>query len=167
MKNRSPKINDRKLRGEWAEMYFMACAAGHGLPVNRPYGEMSHFDFIIGDHGCLLRVQVKSTMRRAYNGYSCTVRGGHRPYVADVFDFLAALIVPEQVWYIVPAELVVGRATITLYPSSETCKYAAYKEAWHLLRPRACALRGTVPRIEACAQGALNPVTSPLAPRLA
>lgn len=151
MKNRDPKINDRKLRGEWAEMYFMACAAEHGLHVNKPYGEMSHFDFIIGDRGCLLRVQGKSTLVRKYSGYECSVRGGHRPYAGDVFDFLAVLVVPERVWYIIPAELILGKASIMLRPSLEQCKYAPYKEAWHLLRPRACALRGTISHIEASA----------------
>jgi hypothetical protein len=151
MKNRNPKINDRKLRGEWAEMYFMTCAAEHGLHVNKPYGEMSHFDFIIGDHGCLLRVQVKSTLARRHNGYECSVRGGHRPYIGDVFDFAAVLVVPERVWYIIPVELILGKASIMLYPRLDKCKYGPYKEAWHLLRPRACALRGTISHIEACA----------------
>jgi DNA-binding transcriptional LysR family regulator len=160
MKNRNPKINDRKLRGEWAEMYFMACAAEHGLHVNKPYGEMSHFDFVIGDHGCLLRVQVKSTLARLGTGYECTVRGGHRAYTGDVFDFLAALIVPELVWYIIPAELALGHTAIALYPSSKKSKYAPYKEAWHLLRPRECALRGTLTSIEACADD-LSPMVPP------
>ena len=151
MKNRDPKINDRKLRGEWAEMYFMACAAEHGLHVNKPYGEMSHFDFIIGDHGCLLRVQVKSTLARNGNGYGCSVRGGHRPYVGDVFDFLAVLVIPVRVWYIIPAELILGKAAIMLSPHLQQSKYAPYKEAWHLLRPRDCALRGTISHIEGSA----------------
>jgi len=151
MKNRAESIRDRKLRGEWAEMYFMACAAERGLHVNKPYGEMAHFDFIIGDHGCLLRVQVKSTLSRLKTGYVCSVRGGHRPYIGNVFDFLAALVVPERVWYIIPAKLVVGHGCITLYPNSPKSKYAPYKEAWHLLRPRPCVLRGTIHRIEACA----------------
>jgi hypothetical protein len=151
MKNRGAKISDRKLRGEWAEMYFMSCAAEHGLHVNKPYGEMSHFDFVIGDHGCLLRVQVKSTMARMKTGYQCSVRGGHRPYVGDVFDFLAALAIPERVWYIIPAELIVGHGCITLFPNSPKSKYSPYKEAWHLLRPRDCALRCTISHIEASA----------------
>ena len=156
MKNHVPKINDRKLRGEWAEMYFMACAAEHGLQVNKPYGEMSHFDFIIGDHGCLHRVQVKSTLRDWHTGYVCCVRGGHRPYTGDVFDFLAVLVIPERAWYIIPAELVVGRGVITLYPNSPKSKYAAYKEAWHLLRPRECPFRTTIGHIEASAEPGLE-----------
>ncbi|MBV8052068.1 MAG: hypothetical protein JOZ80_12805 [Acidobacteriaceae bacterium] len=151
MKNQAERIRDHKLRGEWAEMYFMACAAAHGLHVNKPYGEMSHFDFVIGDHGCLHRVQVKSTLARVGNGYLCSVRGNHRPYRSDDFDFIAVLIVPERVWYIIPAELVLGRMAIALYPRLKGSKYARFKEAWHLLRPRPCPLRGTIEHIEACA----------------
>jgi len=151
MKNRGANISDRKLRGEWAEMAFMTAAAERGLTVNKPFGEMCHFDFVIGDHGCLLRVQVKSTLAREGTVYQCSVRGGHRPYVGDVFDFLAILVIPEDVWYIIPAQLVLGRGCLILYPRLEKCKYAPYKEAWRLLRPRACALRGTISHIEACA----------------
>src|SRR5581483_11626903 len=149
MKNYNPIINDRKLRGEWAEMYFMACAAEHGLQVNKPYGEMSHFDFIIGDHGCLHRVQVKSTLSAQRTGYICSVRCGHRPYTVDVFDFLSVLVVPERVWYIIPAELVVGHGGIALYPNSAKSQYATYKEAWHLVAPHDCPLRTTIGHIEA------------------
>jgi hypothetical protein len=55
------------------------------------------------------------------------------------------------VWYIIPAELILGKGKVFLYPNSPNSKYAPYKEAWHLLRPRACALRGTISHIEASA----------------
>jgi hypothetical protein len=42
MKKRKPRIiQDKKKRGEWAESVFMARAGEHGLPVSRPWGEMS------------------------------------------------------------------------------------------------------------------------------
>jgi hypothetical protein len=113
---------------------------------------MAPFDFIVGDHGCLLRVQVKSTLCRRENGYGCSVRGAQCcRYAADDFDLLAVLVVPERVWYIIPAELILGKGKVFLYPNSPKSKYAPYKEAWHLLRPRDCALRGTISHIEACA----------------
>jgi hypothetical protein len=37
-------------------------------------------------------------------------------------------------WYIIPAEMVVGQGSIALYPKLKTAKYGPYKEAWHLLR---------------------------------
>jgi hypothetical protein len=40
MKKRKPKIiEDKKQRGEWAEMKFMARAAEHGLPGSKPWGD--------------------------------------------------------------------------------------------------------------------------------
>jgi hypothetical protein len=49
---------------------------------------------------------------------------------------VAAYVIPEDVWYIIPARVVVhGKRTgIPLYTSDPTAKYAAYKEAWDLLR---------------------------------
>jgi hypothetical protein len=151
MKNRGMKISNRKLRGEWAEMCFMTRAAEHGLQVNKPWGEMARYDFVIGHRGHFVRVQVKSTLFREGRGYSCTVRGGHRPYVGDVFDYLAALIIPEDIWYIIPAELIRGRGCVALHPSLEQSKYAPYKEAWHLLRSQPGASPATIDRIDACA----------------
>ena len=40
----------------------------------------------------------------------------------------------RKVWYIIPAELVVGQGSIALYPNLKGAKYGPYKEAWHLLR---------------------------------
>jgi len=136
-------ITNRKRRGEWAEMYFMTCAAERGLHVSRPYGDSDHFDFIIGDHGCLLRVQVKSTLSRWMKGYGCNVRATRsRRYAPDDYDFLAVLVIPRQVWYIIPAELATRRAKLLLSPDLPNSKYEPYRDAWHLLCPRACVLRG-------------------------
>jgi hypothetical protein len=151
MNNRGMKISNRKLRGEWAEMCFMTRAAEHALQVNKPWGEMARYDFVIGHRGQFVRVQVKSTLFKEGRGYSCTVRGGHRPYVGDVFDFLAALINPEDIWYIIPAKLIRGRGCVALHPRLEQSKYAPYKEAWHLLRSRPGASPGVIDRIDACA----------------
>ena len=98
-----------------------------------------------------MRVQVKSTMFRDRGGYSCTVRGC-RPYQGDPFDFLAAYLIPDDMWYIIPAEKCSGQGSIALYPKLKKSKYGAYREAWHLLeRPNG---EGVVKQIEACAEGA-------------
>src|SRR5579863_4722772 len=83
MKKRKPRlIQDKKKRGEWAESVFMARAGEHGLPVSRPWGEMSSYDFVIGKTGRFVSVQVKSTISKLKTGYVCTVRGGHKAYAA-------------------------------------------------------------------------------------
>ncbi len=131
---RSKIIEDKKQRGEWAESVFMARANEHGLPVSKPWGEMCPYDFVIGKTGRFVSVQVKSTLSKEKTGYVCTVRGGHRAYDAGSFDFLAAYVVPEDAWYIIPAKLIQGKECIALYPNSRTAKYEPYREAWALLR---------------------------------
>jgi hypothetical protein len=135
MKKRKPRvIQDKKKRGEWAESVFMARAGEHGLPVSRPWGEMSSYDFVIGKTGRFVSVQVKSTICQLGTGYDCTVRGGHKAYASGSFDFVAAYVVPEDTWYIIPAKLIQGKKSVTLYPKLQTAKYEEYREAWHLLR---------------------------------
>lgn len=127
-------IQDKKLRGEWAEMQFMARAAEHGLSVSKPWGEMRPFDFVVGKTGRFVSVQVKSTVCVSETGYSCTVRGGHKAYPKGAFDFVAAYAVPEDIWYIIPAGAIRGKKCVTLFPNSKTAMYEKYREAWSLLR---------------------------------
>ena len=135
MKQRKPRIiKDKKKRGEWAESVFMARASEHGLPVSRPWGEMSSYDFVIGKTGRFVSVQVKSTICQSGTGYDCTVRGGHKAYAPGSFDFVAAYVVPEDAWYIIPAKLIQGKKSIRLYPKLQTAKYEEYREEWRLLR---------------------------------
>ena len=47
MKNNGMKIKHPKLRGEWAELRFMRCAAEHGLCVTKPWGETARYDFAV------------------------------------------------------------------------------------------------------------------------
>jgi len=163
MEKRKPNIiQDKKLRGEWAESLFMTRASERGLAVSKPWGEMSPYDFVIGKTGRFISVQVKSTTMRLGLGYECTVRGGHKAYPAGSFDFLAAYAVPEDAWYIIPAELIYGKKSVALYPKSKTGKYETYREAWCLLREASQAGEEAenTPAIEAASQAAL-PATSP------
>ncbi len=138
MQKRKPKIiQDKKKRGEWAESVFMARAGEHGLPVSKPWGEMCSYDFVIGKTGRFASVQVKSTICQSKKGYDCTVRGGHKAYPAGSFDFVAAYVVPEDAWYIIPAKVIRGNKSIRLYPKLPTARYEKYREAWHLLRQAA------------------------------
>jgi len=152
-KNGGMKIKHPKRRGEWAELQFMARAAEQGLQVAKPWGESAHYDFGVENGGRFVRVQVKSTMHKQRRGYPCTVRGGCGLYKQDAFDFVAAYLIPEDLWYIIPAKRIFGRTSVTLYPKLETSKLDCYKEAWHLLREE-CA--GTLERVEAVAEGSIQ-----------
>jgi hypothetical protein len=100
--------------------------------------------------GGFLRVQVKSTIFREGAGFSCTLKNSRGPYRSNVFDFVAAYVIPEDLWYILPAKKIKGMWSVGLHPELENAKYAAYKDAWHLLR-RKPREKSVVPRIEACA----------------
>ena len=111
MKKRTPKIiKDAKARGEWVESVFMARAGELGFAVSRPWGESRSYDFVVGRPGHFVSVQVKSTVCRSGGGYECCIKGKKdEPYESGSFDFLAAYVVLEDAWYILPAGKVAGR----------------------------------------------------------
>jgi hypothetical protein len=108
MKNHGMKIKHSKQRNEWAEMCFMIRAAEHGLSVTKPWSELSRYDFVVEYKAHFVRVQVKSTIFKQGGGYNCGVRNHRGPYLGDPFDFVAAYVIPEDSWYIIPAEKAQG-----------------------------------------------------------
>ena len=149
---RRPKIADRKLRGEWAEMVFMARATELGIPVSKPWGESRSYDLVVGRPGRFAAVQVKSTTSALEPGWVCKLRPRTGPYPPGSFDFLAAYVVFEDAWYIIPEEEVRGMDNITLHTGSSWAKYEEYREAWHLLDPDAEAEPGEIDDIQGCAE---------------
>jgi hypothetical protein len=148
MKNKGMKIKHPKMRGEWAELRFMARAAEQGLQVSKPWGDSASYDFVVEHEARCLRVQVKSTMHRRHGGHCCQVRGSQRrAYVDNSFDFAAVYLIPEDVWYIIPTEHIAGQTSLFFSPKLRNSKYGQYKEAWHLLRGAE-----RIGRIEACAE---------------
>jgi hypothetical protein len=143
MSNKSIKIKDNKLRGEWAELCFMARAAEHGLRVSKPFGDCASYDVSVECGGTFHRVQIKSTgslrkstevQRRRSDSYLCGIdRSDGKAYTKDQVDFLAVYIIPCDVWYIFPVEALGGARGLTLCPQLASSKHAPYKEAWHLL----------------------------------
>src|ERR1700688_915505 len=149
-KNSGGGIKGCKERGEWAELCFMPRAAGHGLRVSKPYADSASYDVGVewvapGREGRILRMQVKSTIyKRRGEGYSLNVMGPQRErYPSGVVDFFAVYLIPIDAWYIIPYELM-GRTNCSLHftPDSKRHKYAAYREAWYLLRGEDLKARG-------------------------
>lgn len=139
MKKRKLKIiKDAKARGEWVESVFMARAGELGFAVSRPWGDSRSYDFVVGRPGTFVSVQVKSTICRSGGGYECCIKGKKdEPYEPGSFDFLAAYVVLEDAWYILPASKVAGRETVCLFSKSKFARYEDYLEAWQLLREAA------------------------------
>ena len=161
MKKRKPKISDKKLRGEWAEMVFMARATELGIPVSKPWGESRGYDLVAGRPGRFVAVQVKSTTAALEPGWICNVRTRSKPYPPGSFDFLAAYVVFEDAWYIIPEEEVRGMENVTLHTGSNWAKYEEYREAWYLLGDGAGPAPGHIDSIQGCAEecstGAMPP----------
>jgi PD-(D/E)XK endonuclease len=134
-----------KERGEWVELQFMVRALRKGFRVSKPWGDSSPYDVGVEHGRQFLRVQVKSTSYRLANGYLC----GFKPnqtnksrYTTRKVDFFAALIVPEDVWYVIPAAVVLKTKSSDLMlcpvqqPMRDRYLYEDYREAWKLLRSR-------------------------------
>lgn len=138
-----------KKRGEWAELVFATRAMERGFRLWRPWGESCGYDWAIEQGGKFERVQVKSTLFREGEGYSCSLKDSKSPYKKNVFDVVAAYVIPEDVWFILPEKVVRGMWSVGLYPKLETAKYRMYQEAWHLLRGE---MPGMIDSIQACAE---------------
>jgi len=149
-KNLWMRFKNCKQRGEWAELVFAARAMREGFALCRPWGESAGYDFTVEQNsGRMVRVQVKSTIFPEGRGYSCTLKDSRGPYKKNSFDFVAAYVIPEDVWYIIPERRVRGMWSVGLHPELKVSKYGKYQEAWYLLRGET---PGVVARIQACAE---------------
>ena len=142
MKFAGINIQHAKLRGEWAELLFMARAAEHGLAIVRPWGDSAAYDVGLvlaakpEARPLFLRVQVKSTKCKHGNSYQCQVASNGVPYRLADLDFIAAYVIPVAAWYIIPIAATNHQPVVLLSPHRPKSKYAKYQEAWHLLRNR-------------------------------
>lgn len=136
MKITGASIKHCKLRGEWAELRFMARAAEHGLCINKPWGESSRYDFAVEHAGKFFRIQVKSTTYRRRRSYICNLSASDNQfYTRNDIDFVAAYIIPKNIWYIFPMSALSKLCrSIMLSPHLKISKNGLYQEAWHLLR---------------------------------
>lgn len=89
----------------------------------------------------LWRVQVKCSAQIENGMYHLNAhrRTGGRavPYLPGEIDFLAAYIIPEDTWYIIPLQAFLGSTSLLFRRRADRKpgRYDAYREAWHLLRP--------------------------------
>jgi PD-(D/E)XK endonuclease len=124
----------RKRMGEQAEAAFLNKATSLGLSVAMPWGDSERYDLIVGSGPRTWRVQVKSTRYVGERRFSITARGCTDAYTEDEIDFLAAYIVPLDIWYIIPVKAFSPRKCLRLYPEGESLRgrYEKYREAWWL-----------------------------------
>lgn len=133
-----------KERGEWVELQFMAQAASRRFAVVKPWGDIRSYDVGIEHRENYLRVQVKSTICRSGAGYRCQFMPNHRKkvdYSLEQLDLFAAYVIPEDVWYFIPAGLLLGKrrrwmamlSPVTTPKKKASYRYECYREAWDLL----------------------------------
>ena len=134
-KGKGSFIKGCKERGEWAELCFMARAVQHhGFSVSRPYGDSSAYDVGVEDNGRFSRVQVKSVTFFRGKSYTCNVVGPkHERYQSGRLEFFAVYLVPIDLWYVIPFEVVKNNLSLNLAPHLRGHKFAQYMEAWHLM----------------------------------
>src|SRR5579872_7557702 len=126
-----------KERGEWAELRFMTRATELRLRVGKPWGDSAPYDLATEYRARFSRVQVKCTFFHRGNSYKCHLDSNGVPYSPRDIDFIAALIIPTDTWYILPIRATNGQSDLLLTPHStqpKEAKYDRYKEAWHLLK---------------------------------
>lgn len=125
-----------KKQGELVEILFVHKATSLGLVVAKPWGESLPYDFVVGRKGHWHTVQVKSTTVRHCQGYRvmCLRSAGRKAYRRGDMDFLAAYVIPEQAWYVIPVRAFAPRTAIVLFPNlPPRRRYERYREAWHRL----------------------------------
>lgn len=133
-----PRPPDPKRQGEVAELVFMRKAIGLGFAVAKPWGENHRYDFIVDCAGHLTRVQVKSVAVPQYDAYRISAGAGHRSkraYTRRDIDLLAAYVIPEDAWYLIPVSAFSPVKSLRLCPHRPSRRrFERFREAWHLLR---------------------------------
>jgi hypothetical protein len=129
-----------KITGERSEAAFLHRASNLGFGVAKPWGDSRRYDFILDNGARLYRIQVKCTesiRARAYETRATyTVGKGRAVYTKSDVDFLAAHVVPLDIWYILPVEVCTPAPMLRFYPhrTAKKMRLEPYREAWHLLQ---------------------------------
>jgi hypothetical protein len=139
-------IRNRKKRGQWAELRFMAKATELGFQVAKPLGDAAPYDVVLDIGGRFISIQIKSTYFRGTNlkpgsfvANLFHAAGPDHRYRQSDFDYLAVYYIPKDIWYIIPSAQAVSKFSIRASPGDKQNQWEPYREAWHLLQGRAPA----------------------------
>jgi hypothetical protein len=129
-----------KVTGERSEAAFLYQAANRDFGIAKPWGDSRRYDFILDNGSRLHRIQIKCTesiRARAYETRATYSHGkGRAVYTKKDIDFIAAHVVPLDIWYIIPVEICTPAPMLRFYPHRQAKKMRLepYREAWHLLQ---------------------------------
>jgi len=88
-----------------------------------------------------IKIQVKTTESKRWNrqwAYRFLISKGEerrRIRLVDKIDFLIAYIIPDNCFFIIPAEEIGDKKNLLIRPT-ESCKWFKYKGKWDLLKRR-------------------------------
>ena len=117
--------------GDYAELKFQLLSFKKGFVVSKPYGDNSRYDFIVDFDGILARVQIRATASKGGKGYRFSnVYGKNKGLDKSNIDYLAAYILSEDIWYIIPISIIKNSKTIRINPNSKNDKFIQYKDRW-------------------------------------
>jgi hypothetical protein len=137
----APRKNT-KVTGESCEAAFLYFASGplYNFGIAKPWGDSRRYDFILDNGRRLYRIQVKCTESLRAGAYEVraaySLGKGRAVYTKDDIDFIAVLIIPLNLWYIIPVEVCTPRPMLRFYPhrTAKKMRLEKYREAWHLLQ---------------------------------
>ena len=145
--------HDRSMRGHVTQLLFKAEVAARGFVPCTPEWNIPMDSIIVryGEWNKILRVEVKQSMQESPKGsgrYVIELRGSQgiggttgskkgserlHDYGVSV-DVIAAYIVKEKCWYIVPEKAVKGQMSFSVNPSNpKKNEYEKYRNGWDIL----------------------------------
>lgn len=132
--------------GEAVEAAFLARVCGLRIPVCKPWGDSEPYDFVVHGGAGFWRVQVKGGSYCEGSKYQVGAGGNGRPFSKKDMDFVVVQIIPEDLWYVIPVEMVEGLMKLWFNPRSTRARFERYREAWCLLDcARKARGRGDIP----------------------
>ena len=113
-----------KRTGEHSEIAFLYRADQRQFAISKPFGDSERYDFILDNRPrpvvTLNRIQVKCTECLRAGAYETratyTVGKGRAVYTKRDIDFIAAHVVPLDIWYIIPVEVCTPQPMLRFYP---------------------------------------------------
>ena len=134
-----------KRTGEHSEIAFLYRSDRYQFAISKPFGDSERYDFILDNRPRpvvqLNRIQVKCTECLRAGAYETratyTIGKGRAVYTKRDCDFIAAHVVPLDIWYIIPVEVCTPQPMLRFYPhrKAKMMRLEKYREAWHLLDP--------------------------------
>jgi len=140
-----PNRPNTKRTGERSEAAFLYQASQRRFAICKPWGDSERYDFILDNRPQptvhLFRIQIKCTDSLRAGAYETratyTVGNTRAVYTKRDIDFIAAHVVPLNIWYIIPVEVCTPQPMLRFYPHRQArrMRLEKYREAWHLLDP--------------------------------